>query len=122
MISELHESILGPTLANLPHLTSLHVVGCPRAEHTVVLRHISHLINLESLSITVVVRLCSVFAHMPTFFFLVGKQLNTGTNPGWLATTSEKIRYRQQVRPFALADASHLVIHTGLHEICRRPS
>ena len=53
MINELHESIFQSTMAHLPNLVGLHVVGCPKLDHIVVLRQASHTPLLESLSLTV---------------------------------------------------------------------
>jgi hypothetical protein len=56
MINELHEAVFQSTLAHLPNLVGLHVVGCPKVDHVVVLRRASQTPLLESLSLTVFVR------------------------------------------------------------------
>ena len=56
MINELHEAIFQSTLAHLPNLVGLHIVGCPKVDHVVVLRQASQTPLLESLSMTVSVR------------------------------------------------------------------
>ncbi|KIM41365.1 hypothetical protein M413DRAFT_445384 [Hebeloma cylindrosporum] len=53
MINELHESIFQSTMAHLPNLIGLHVVGCPKLDHFVVLRQASQTPLLESLSLTI---------------------------------------------------------------------
>ncbi|KAI0372450.1 hypothetical protein BV20DRAFT_1062018 [Pilatotrama ljubarskyi] len=51
-IQSLNVEILETVLPNLPNLTRLHVVGCPKVDHTAVLRLLSHTPNLESLAFT----------------------------------------------------------------------
>ncbi|KAF8957516.1 hypothetical protein BDZ97DRAFT_1845991 [Flammula alnicola] len=52
MINELHEGVLEGMLSHLPNLLGLHVVGCPKVDHVVVLQQISHTPLLQSLSLT----------------------------------------------------------------------
>ncbi|KAJ7139090.1 hypothetical protein C8R44DRAFT_975056 [Mycena epipterygia] len=52
MTSELNETVLESALAELPGLVGLHVIGCLKVDHVVVLGLVSHTPNLESLSIT----------------------------------------------------------------------
>lgn len=52
MIIELNEGILDSVLGNVPNLTSLHVVGCPKLDHTIILKHIPKVPLLQSLSMT----------------------------------------------------------------------
>ncbi|EPQ51742.1 hypothetical protein GLOTRDRAFT_140750 [Gloeophyllum trabeum ATCC 11539] len=53
MASDLNELVLRHVLSHCPHLTGLHVVGCPRADHVTVLKLASLFTpNLESLSMT----------------------------------------------------------------------
>ncbi|KAF4612878.1 hypothetical protein D9613_010997 [Agrocybe pediades] len=52
MINDLHESIYETIVGNLPHITGLHVVGCPKIDHTTVLRNASKTPLLQSLSFT----------------------------------------------------------------------
>ncbi|KAI0772780.1 hypothetical protein BD413DRAFT_473522 [Trametes elegans] len=51
-IQSLSLDILDTILPNLPNLTRLHVIGCPKVNHTAVLRAIAHTPNLESLAFT----------------------------------------------------------------------
>ncbi|KAI0356948.1 hypothetical protein OH77DRAFT_1495200 [Trametes cingulata] len=51
-IQSLNVDILETVLPDLPNLTRLHVVGCPRVDHTAILRLLSHTPNLESLAFT----------------------------------------------------------------------
>jgi len=53
MINELHETIFQSTMGHLPNLIGLHVVGCPKLDHIVVLQQASQTPLLESLSLTV---------------------------------------------------------------------
>jgi hypothetical protein len=41
-----------PVLAALPALTGLHIIQCPRVDHTAVLRLTAHTPQLESLAFT----------------------------------------------------------------------
>ena len=52
MITDLHESVLESILVNLPNLLGLHVLGCPKVDHIVMLRQVSHTPLLQSLSLT----------------------------------------------------------------------
>ncbi|KAF9484083.1 hypothetical protein BDN70DRAFT_903847 [Pholiota conissans] len=52
MINELHESVLEGILIQLPNLIGLHVVGCPKVDHIVLLRQASKTPLLQSLSLT----------------------------------------------------------------------
>ncbi|KAF8153001.1 hypothetical protein B0H34DRAFT_754140 [Crassisporium funariophilum] len=52
MISELNEGVLKSVLTHLPGLTGLHIVGCTKVDHVVVLHLASHTPLLESLSLT----------------------------------------------------------------------
>ncbi|KAF8964949.1 hypothetical protein BDZ97DRAFT_2001799 [Flammula alnicola] len=52
MINELHEGVLEGMLSHLPNLLGLHVVGCPKVDHVVVLQQIPHTPLLQSLSLT----------------------------------------------------------------------
>ncbi|KAF9531047.1 hypothetical protein CPB83DRAFT_918574 [Crepidotus variabilis] len=52
MVNELHEENLKATLSHLPNLRGLHVVGCPKVDHTAVLRQVSQTPLLESLAMT----------------------------------------------------------------------
>ncbi|KDR77062.1 hypothetical protein GALMADRAFT_225197 [Galerina marginata CBS 339.88] len=52
MISELNEGIFEPMLGNLPNLLGLHVVGCPKLDHVMILGHLSRTPFLQSLSLT----------------------------------------------------------------------
>ncbi|KAJ7210912.1 hypothetical protein GGX14DRAFT_498367, partial [Mycena pura] len=52
MASELNDVVLGSVLEQLPGLLGLHVIGCPKIDHIVLLGLLSHSINLESLSLT----------------------------------------------------------------------
>lgn len=52
MTSELNENTLEAILSELPDLRALHVVGCQRCDHVVVLRLVSYTPLLESLSLT----------------------------------------------------------------------
>ncbi|OCH94622.1 hypothetical protein OBBRIDRAFT_810399 [Obba rivulosa] len=49
---DLNECILDTVLTNLPNLTGLHVVGCPKVDHFTVLRLTAKVPKLESLSFT----------------------------------------------------------------------
>jgi len=50
--TDLNETVLESTLSQLPKLLSLHVIGCPRVDHTAVFRCVAHTPLLESLSFT----------------------------------------------------------------------
>ncbi|KDQ56702.1 hypothetical protein JAAARDRAFT_179330 [Jaapia argillacea MUCL 33604] len=53
MAHDLNDQVLASTLENLPNLTSLHVVGCPKADHVTVLQLAGlYTPHLESLSLT----------------------------------------------------------------------
>ena len=56
MINELHEEILKSILFQLPSLRGLHIVGCQKVDHLVVLRLVAYTPLLESLSLTTSVR------------------------------------------------------------------
>jgi len=68
MINELHESIFQSTVAHLPNLLGLHVVGCPKLDHIVVLRQVSQTPLLESLSLTVAVGALNVIPFSLRWF------------------------------------------------------
>ena len=55
MINDLREDMLKGILQSLPNLRGLHVVGCSRVDHWVVLKHVVHSPRLESLSMTTTV-------------------------------------------------------------------
>jgi hypothetical protein len=57
MSNELNEVVLESALSCLPRLRGLHVVGCPKVDHLAVLRLVSHTPLLESLAVTIPVRL-----------------------------------------------------------------
>ncbi|KAJ7075516.1 hypothetical protein B0H15DRAFT_956436 [Mycena belliarum] len=52
MANELNEMVLESALVEVPHLLGLHVVGCPKVDHLVLLSLLSHTPDLESLSMT----------------------------------------------------------------------
>ncbi|KAF9460379.1 hypothetical protein BDZ94DRAFT_1223135 [Collybia nuda] len=52
MSNELNEQVLEVTLAELPQLLGLHVVGCPKVTHISIFRLVSHTPHLESLAFT----------------------------------------------------------------------
>jgi hypothetical protein len=52
MINDLREEVLRDTLRSLPNLRGLHVVGCSKLDHSVVLKQVIHTPLLESLSMT----------------------------------------------------------------------
>ena len=70
MIIELHESIFQSTLAHLPNLVGLHVIGCPKLDHIVMLEQASQTPLLESLSLTVSVGSINVIPFSLTDFQL----------------------------------------------------
>ncbi|PCH36878.1 hypothetical protein WOLCODRAFT_127783 [Wolfiporia cocos MD-104 SS10] len=51
-LKDLNDCVLESTLSQLPRLTGLHIMGCPRIDHHSVLRLTSHTPNLESLAFT----------------------------------------------------------------------
>ncbi|KAF9224869.1 hypothetical protein BS17DRAFT_779199 [Gyrodon lividus] len=53
MSQDIDEFVLNNTLAELPRLRGLHVIGCPRITHTVVLKALSHTPDLRGLSFTI---------------------------------------------------------------------
>ncbi|KIM82866.1 hypothetical protein PILCRDRAFT_459480 [Piloderma croceum F 1598] len=55
MAADLNEIVLENALSQLPELLSLHVIGCPRVDHTAVFRCVRHTPLLESLSFTTVI-------------------------------------------------------------------
>ncbi|XP_006462952.1 hypothetical protein AGABI2DRAFT_119783 [Agaricus bisporus var. bisporus H97] len=50
MITELNEDVLENALSQVPNLKSLHVIGCPKADHNVVLRVVRYTPELHNLS------------------------------------------------------------------------
>ncbi|KAJ6587376.1 hypothetical protein B0H10DRAFT_2093934 [Mycena sp. CBHHK59/15] len=52
MANELNETVLESALAELPGLQGLHVIGCSKVDHVVLLRLVSYTPLLESLSLT----------------------------------------------------------------------
>jgi hypothetical protein len=55
MINDFREDVLKDTLRSLPNLRGLHVIGCSKLDHLVVLGHLIHTPLLESLSMTTAV-------------------------------------------------------------------
>ncbi|KIJ63567.1 hypothetical protein HYDPIDRAFT_40977 [Hydnomerulius pinastri MD-312] len=53
MSHDIDGSVLNNTLAQLPRLRGLHVIGCPRITHTAVLRALSQTPDLRELSFTI---------------------------------------------------------------------
>ncbi|KAH7906943.1 hypothetical protein BJ138DRAFT_558559 [Hygrophoropsis aurantiaca] len=51
---DLHESILDATVAQLPRLRGLHVIGCPKIGHASMLQAVMHTPLLEDLSLTII--------------------------------------------------------------------
>ncbi|GJE93472.1 F-box protein [Phanerochaete sordida] len=51
-IQELNDTVLNSMLPNLPHLTSLYVVGCAKIEHGTILQATRHTPRLENLAFT----------------------------------------------------------------------
>lgn len=56
MITELNEDVLENALSQVPNLKSLHVIGCPKADHNVVLRVVRYTPELHNLSFSTSVR------------------------------------------------------------------
>jgi hypothetical protein len=50
MSNELNEEVLDSTLAQLPQLLGLHVIGCPKISYIFLLKAVSHTPILESLA------------------------------------------------------------------------
>ncbi|KAG7095711.1 hypothetical protein E1B28_006425 [Marasmius oreades] len=50
MSTEVNETVLEQLLPQLPRLVGLHIIGCPKVDHIVVMRLVSHVPQLESLS------------------------------------------------------------------------
>ena len=76
--------LLSATLAQLPRLRGLHVIGCPRISHTTVLRALSYTPDLRELSFTIFVSLplSDPFpfphfsnSHLRTLYFLLSTSL-----------------------------------------------
>lgn len=59
MIADLNEGVLEDALSNLPGLLGLNVIGCPKIDHTIVLRLTEHTPLLENLALTTLVRIIS---------------------------------------------------------------
>ncbi|KAF8836995.1 hypothetical protein BDN67DRAFT_936054 [Paxillus ammoniavirescens] len=53
MSQDIDGTMLNITLAQLPRLRGLHIIGCPRVTHTVVLKALSHTPDLRELSFTI---------------------------------------------------------------------
>jgi hypothetical protein len=58
MSQDTDATVLNATLAQLPRLRGLHLIGCPRITHTTVLRALAHTPDLRELSFTIFVGLC----------------------------------------------------------------
>src|SRR6266436_3849674 len=56
--ANLNETVLENTLSQLPGLLSLHVIGCPRVDHSAIFRCVRHTPLLESLSFTTFIHVC----------------------------------------------------------------
>ncbi|KJA23864.1 hypothetical protein HYPSUDRAFT_39391 [Hypholoma sublateritium FD-334 SS-4] len=66
MITELHEGVLESMLVHLPNLLGLHVLGCPKVDHIVMLRQVSHTPLLQSLSLTTSESTCPLTQPPPS--------------------------------------------------------
>lgn len=77
MINELHEGVLESILDHLPNLVGLHVVGCPKVDHTVVLRQASKTPLLQSLSLTTSESTCPLSLPPPSLRHLRHLALDT---------------------------------------------
>jgi len=60
MINEIHESLYESVVSCLPNLKGLHVVGCPKLDHIIILRCVSKTPLLQSLSLTTTVSTVSL--------------------------------------------------------------
>lgn len=65
MTQDMDATTFKTTLAQLPHLCGLHVIGCPRLTHITVLKVLIHTPELPELSFTVFVSL-SHFQPIPS--------------------------------------------------------
>jgi hypothetical protein len=55
MTNELNVETLDAVLEQVPELQSLHIIGCARVDHAAVLKALTHVPELESLSFTATV-------------------------------------------------------------------
>lgn len=56
MSTDLNQDVLEQALRLIPHLTGLHIIGCPSIDHVTMLKLTLHTPHLESLSFTATVR------------------------------------------------------------------
>lgn len=80
MSTELNEGVLESALSCLPGLRGLHVVGCPKVNHSTVLRLVSHTPLLESLAVTIPENTSSL--EFPTHPLLLLRHLALDTRSG----------------------------------------
>lgn len=57
MAQDMDATVLNATLAQLPRLRGLHVIGCPRITHIIVLKALTHTPDLRELTFTIFVRI-----------------------------------------------------------------
>ena len=66
MSQDTDAAMLNATLAQLPRLRGLHVIGCPRITHITILKALSHTPDLRELSLTIFVSF-SISRPVPSF-------------------------------------------------------